>query len=1392
MLSIITKTIYRPDALKQWITSNVDVPTGRQILMTAQGKNVKQQHLVNQGEIFIYDKRFLLGEEDATAQDDSHLDEPTLREAPSELESEISLPAWQQLFKSRRQWASEAVDIVRDLSTETAQLSEACENIDRSTNVALDNLQNHVVSLKSSFQKTQTWGEETAQEHADILKEWESMAQTLKELPIREDVARLMAAGNTSDALAEPGGTMYALLDPNHLDQASTTLESSSKEFRTRIDALTEAVTNLDKDSSAVVEMIQIEWPNLDADSLLQEAETMTTKINGDYDDVLRFGPDNKAISRASRIAAGHTNDLLPSLQEIVAESIQVRQNAFEHRNQLSRICFRVLREISKIQSTLAGLQSRMSSLELNEEGRNSLEALDRVFRLPSAYGSILIEAIRRSEWNDRTVADLKSLKDEMSQLKDEEMRRRKKWTNMMNDFLTEDSASTHSISEFTFSTPTNPWPFVSREEIFSYIDDLRALEINDAVEQITQGLRDLESPAKTRRLKPKPFKNGSIHDTMQNSYMQNGEDLKSLQDDKQRLEDKLRAGESRIRRLEALLHQQSQVNRPVSGIFTPATEFDRQTASPVPESSRPVEFPSRRSSVSGRRMSNQTTDEKGLVQKIVSLESQITKLQQEAHTERRLSTEHRDKMQEAEAVKRDLMANFEAQRQEFEDERQRMEDDNHELKIRLEELEEELDRVGGSRDHERIKQEQAISHFRSELERLRKSTNEEIDQLREAKETFAHDLNAQREKISVSDRELHKLREERSNLQSQNMSLANDLRKMETQQQDIVGTLQSVHAHLSPAGSAPEDANRLVNALEVLAEGATFHARGLEDELQLATAQGKASEEKIAQLDTQLAKAQSVRLERESRISQKDEKLRELQYSLEGVRKELSEERNQIEHLRARFAAGETGSDALRARLAEEEHRVEELSEAKTKHEVQIENLQQSTASLRDEIVRLNEAEENFKAQLASREQKAKDLSERLFQHHDRFIRMLESFGYSISRSDSSASLQIQRASKVNASTILAGISTSTADLSGTTPTKRQVSGSMLAPQTHFTDPSDAETLYWTSSSLETENEKYAAFITALSRLDLDSTIELLTKRYKDIETMAKKYQKATHSARDKTHRLQSEAHDKIAYRGFKEGDLALFLPTRDRAKAWAAFNVGAPHYFLREQDSHRLQSRDWLLARISKVSTRTVDLAKSIGRVSTHANAEADGDGDEEDEDDNPFDLSDGLRWYLIDATEEKPGAPTTPGLGKSTVAASVVSVDAQPRKASAINARDGDKVASAVAATKTLHKSLDSRRSSGASRKSGGQPVLKPSASKDGTVAALTTNATATIPREGDESVASPAGDLPSTMRSDTAMPSIPTIKPSESSLRPAGEAREDAGIFEVVRRDLMFGP
>ncbi|KAK5106614.1 oligomeric, coiled-coil, peripheral membrane protein [Lithohypha guttulata] len=1381
-----------PEGLKQWISSNVGVPGARQILMTGTGKNVKQQHLVKHAQIFIYDKSFLAGQEPSDIPEDDNSDRaPSLGDPPSELENETSLSAWQELFKARRTWSLEAVDIVKSLSGRSTQLAETCENIDRSTIVALDNLKNHVSNLQGLFEKTQAWASETKQEHADMLREWRSMTDTLKELPIREDVARLMDGQPKENVRGDTTDTMFTILDLEELESADTTLRRCAGDFTTQINAIAGSMERLTDDSDNATALVQVEWPNLETEGLIQEVETLVKKIDGDYSDVLRATSDTKAISKVSRVAANHTNSLLPGIQEVVQESIQVYTNAIEHKRTLTKVCFRVLRAISQIQSTLAGLQGRIQNLTLDEEGQQSLETLDRVFRLPSAYGSILIEAVRRSEWNDRTLADLKSLKDELSQHKDDELRRRKKWTNNMSTFLNEDtvagSANANTLSEFSFSTPSNPWPFVGREEIFSYIDDLRALEINDAVAQATQQLRDLDTPSKPRRSRPRPFKNGSIHDNMQSSFVRNGNldpDSKALQDDKGRLEDKLRASESRIRKLEDLLHRQSQVqtsssaSRPASNVFTPIapTDFERQPSSPGPDSAnRPCQFESssRRSSVSAnyqthiRRTSNSTTDEKAMVQKIVQLEAQLQTTKIDSDNQMR-------SLQEAESVKRDLLANFEAQRAEFDDERQRLEDDNHELKIKIEEFEEELDRVMGSREHEKVQGENMLNHLRSELERVRKSSIEEIERLRTAKENREQELGVHKDKTSSAELQVQQLRSERSSLQSRNLELANDVQSIESRLNDILGTLQSVHEHLSPAGSAPDDLKRLASALEVLAEGATIHARGLDDALQLATAQGKASEEKIEQLEVQVKRVQSTKKEVEARLNQKDEQLRGAQHSVDTLRSELNGERRQVEQLQARFAAGETGSDALRARLSEEEKKVVELTEAKDKSDVQVENLQQTLDTLREDVTDLNQAAEALRDRLEGRRRKAKDLSERLFQHNDRMIRMLENFGYSVSREG--AGLVIQRASKVNASQLLG-------DVAVGTPMKRQVSGSIALQ--HFTDTSDAQTLYWThDEDGKIEDTKFEAFLNTLSRLDIDSTIELITKRYKDVETLAKKYQKDSRLHREKTNRLQSEAHEKIAYRGFKEGDLALFLPTRNQAtKPWAAFNVGAPHYFLKEMDGHRLQTRDWLLARISKVEERVVDLSRSIGNASTKGIAEASDGGSLQSIDDNPFELSDGLRWYLVEAAEEKPGAPSTPGLGKSTVAASVIEVKAHMgRKGSGTAGKDSDRAApGAVNAAKTLHKSLDSRRSSEASRKSTA-PILKTSTSNSSALVPLTSTGT-DGEAEGTMSSAAPT--------SSAAAGSGSVVKPSDVDSKQS-RAREDDRIFDVVRQDLMLGP
>ncbi|KAK2037137.1 hypothetical protein LZ31DRAFT_482025 [Colletotrichum somersetense] len=232
-----------------------------------------------------------------------------------------------------------------------------------------------------------------------------------------------------------------------------------------------------------------------------------------------------------------------------------------------------------------------------------------------------------------------------------------------------------------------------------------------------------------------------------------------------------------------------------------------------------------------------------------------------------------------------------------------------------------------------------------------------------------------------------------------------------------------------------------------------------------------------------------------------------------------------------------------------------------------------------------------------------------------------------------------------------------------------------------------------------DVETDKYEAFMTRLGSFDMDLFAETVYRRVKDVEHLARKLQRDARAYREKAHTLQRDSHEKIAFKHFKEGDLALFLPTRNQtAGAWAAFNVGFPHYFLRETDAHRLRSREWLVARITRIQERVVDLSKSLHKQLP------DNDSVNGEEDDNPFQLSDGLRWYLIDAHEDKPGAPTTPGLGKSTIATNNVEAMADMHSHAQASGKDKQRANphSIEGVSKALSKSLESRRSSSNSKK------------------------------------------------------------------------------------------
>ncbi|ODV62093.1 autophagy protein ATG11 ASCRUDRAFT_19000, partial [Ascoidea rubescens DSM 1968] len=179
--------------------------------------------------------------------------------------------------------------------------------------------------------------------------------------------------------------------------------------------------------------------------------------------------------------------------------------------------------------------------------------------------------------------------------------------------------------------------------------------------------------------------------------------------------------------------------------------------------------------------------------------------------------------------------------------------------------------------------------------------------------------------------------------------------------------------------------------------------------------------------------------------------------------------------------------------------------------------------------------------------------------------------------------------------------------------------------------------------------SEFESGYLQFLSSINVDS--ELITasisKRFLDVEHLAKKLQKESRSQKENFNTLMLSFRSKVSIKSFQPDDLVLFLPTRDvndsvaesnisnssydisgiensynrivSGHFWTAFNIGCPHYFLKEEDPKVLLGRDWVLVRIVSITEHAVT-------SENHKNPT-----------ENPFSLSQGIIWYLVEAQEE-----------------------------------------------------------------------------------------------------------------------------------------------------------
>ncbi|KAK6527043.1 oligomeric, coiled-coil, peripheral membrane protein [Arthrobotrys megalospora] len=1264
------------DELKSWIAEQFKVPVSNQILTTIKGTLVKQQNLVTEKELFLYSRQYITP---SSSTPPPTFPIPALSKPsppPDRLESQSDISSWRNLFSNRLSWSNSLLSHATTLAASIESTTASIAVIDRSLSAATTNLDSHVKTSAQKYDELKTWAFEVLESQEKLLRSWEPSIEKLSRIPIHKEVSKIVAAENVKNGRnnVKPTSTLLDIVSLPDVRSAAKDLEVIAREFHTRVQNLGNTLESIRQQSSTLTSDIHRGWKKnedpspSEASGLLADIRVLVQKIQQDTEHISSYANNQKSISSISKIAHTHTKDYLPALIQYTTELGGLVQASIQRKNVAAGFTVQSLQAISRIEQRLyTDLTSVVKKCEGEYEERSEVgyQTLVLVARLPGVYSSFLVECVRRREWGEKMGQDGAKLAEELAGLKEEEEKRRRKWWRSTTQggevvvaFLPqqEETGGGGINVEVNFSAESGGWPVVGRGDLDVLLNALKGVEgVEGLVRELAQGIIDLDKPTRRQRkattpaLATRAFKMGSIHEAAlaSSSFMSGGgpgddATIKRLREDRARLEERARMYESRVRKLEDLLHRQRPGN--AAGVqfgTSPAGNGSATVSVGSPLAAEPMSRNSSQGTVitpmngvnitsnANRRISITEDPSRALTMRIVTLENDLEKEKEarqklEAEATKRFEDEKKgwsERMMEVDSTKKDLLANIQAQQQEFNTERKELQDKIVEVeeqlegwKTRVEEVYAELDRMEESKA----------------LEAARNSgLGKEVEEMQRELEEYKLLLEEHEGKMGFMIRENEQMRVE-----------------AEKAAQGFQRELQTVKI------ADGEKAKAIEGWEKQTLEKEEKHSLAVVD-----------LERKIHAL--------------EAAVKVKDAENKRLTSKVDKATKELDTFRSKVTGVLVQpIAAGhESHHELARTQILD----VDELT---ARLETFVNDLRHEITNGEEQIRDFKERNRVLQGRFEARTVKTKDLTQKLYTHNARSGQLLESLGFKVIVDEDGAT-QIVRISRGAAG-------------EGADQMAKSISMSASLPPLprDFEARKDVELLYWMDNvDSEAESEKYATFLNSIGTFDLDAFGDAVTKRVKEAEHMARKWQKQCRDYRDKYHRAAAEASEKIAYRTFKEGDLALFLPTRNQVtRPWAAFNVGAPHYFLREVEGHRLKARDWLLARISKVEQRVVDLSKSkdaggstAATLGDKGSSVSSDTGVEVVDEDNPFQLSDGLRWYLLDAVEEgKLGAPSTPGLGSSTVAAA--NVDA---KGSTI--RSNAKKSATPGAKKTLTKSL-----------------------------------------------------------------------------------------------------
>ncbi|SPO26822.1 related to ATG11 - required for mitophagy [Ustilago trichophora] len=583
-----------------------------------------------------------------------------------------------------------------------------------------------------------------------------------------------------------------------------------------------------------------------------------------------------------------------------------------------------------------------------------------------------------------------------------------------------------------------------------------------------------------------------------------------------------------------------------------------------------------------------------------------------------------------------------------------------------------------------------AIKTAKEEAERTSKADNEtrilglktEIETLKRQVETGKSDvykLEAEKReaygKINTLGADLELERERRLNMVDEVNQLRRDLeqshrteaeaRQEAMEEADRVAELEAqaheLHVELEEAKSARIDASNRIEAL--LSEGSsaegelrTAQARIDELTVQLSNAHAEAAKAREAAAEVEAAKERQIRSYRAEADGDRailEEKVRALKADLDAKEKLLEKQatiatraeqsripdREAIELLRGQLRAADVAHEEIVREMDRAKELADEAEAARREVEASRQQLLERTRGLLAKTSLLRKTVRAMPTHTSSRQASSSHTASAANNNSN------NAASASALAMSSGAAMAAQRA-----------IAASTGSLSVSELSESQRQAAL--------DAFDAEA---EGATVETTLEALRAF-------DVSEMYDEVKGKLDTLNVVVRKWQKAWKSANEKANKANAASKDKIAFKNFQVGDLALFLPTRSSnlaPKPWAAFNISAPHFFLNAKGplAEQLSVKEWIVARITTIDARVVP----------GPNDDKTEEKGESGEDRNPFRLPDGVRFFMLDAETYSGHSSAAPSLRSRRSSSAVIAGNSNTAAdAGHVNGRSSDKKA------------------------------------------------------------------------------------------------------------------